>query len=75
MHDDRPMTDKAEQVICPVMGNPIVRDVYTDIHGMRVYFCCPPCIEKFEAAPQDYLDGLPRGLAERLREALKKGGE
>ena len=28
------------QTTCPVMGNPINKDIYADYSGKRVYFCC-----------------------------------
>ena len=43
------------QTHCPVMGNEIQKEVYTDHEGKRIYFCCPPCIEKFKADPGKYL--------------------
>ena len=43
-----------EQTICPVMGNKINKNVYTDIQGQRVYFCCPGCIETMKADPDKY---------------------
>ncbi len=46
------------QTVCPVMGNEIDREVFTDHEGQRVYFCCPPCIEKFNADPKKYLAKL-----------------
>jgi len=36
------------QVNCPIMGNPVDKAVYKDVDGKRIYFCCPPCIEKFD---------------------------
>ncbi|MEK7109947.1 MAG: YHS domain-containing protein, partial [Patescibacteria group bacterium] len=32
------------------------KDVYTDFEGKRVYFCCPGCIEKFNAEPQKFIE-------------------
>ena len=43
------------QTHCPVMGNEIQKEVFTDHEGKRIYFCCPPCIEKFKADPEKYL--------------------
>jgi len=36
------------QTVCPVMGNPINKEVYTDYQGYRIFFCCEGCIEKFK---------------------------
>lgn len=32
---------------CPVMGNPINKDISAIKDGKLYYFCCPECIEKF----------------------------
>jgi len=39
------------QTTCPVMGNKIDKNVYTDYEGKRVYFCCPDCIATFKKDP------------------------
>ncbi|MCL7489779.1 MAG: YHS domain-containing protein [Desulfobulbaceae bacterium] len=46
------------QTICPVMGNPINKNIYTDYNGKRVYFCCPPCPSNFVKHPEAYLQRL-----------------
>lgn len=48
----------AQQTICPVMGNPINKNIYTDYNGKRVYFCCPPCPSNFMRYPEAYLQRL-----------------
>jgi YHS domain-containing protein len=55
------MATRAEakpQTNCPVRGEPIDRDVYTDYEGLRIYFCCPDCMTTFKANPQTYLKKL-----------------
>lgn len=64
-----------KQTICPVMGNPIVPDVYTDFHGVRVYFCCPPCIKKFLDEPDKYVAKLPASMQAHIKAAMAKGGD
>ncbi len=49
-----------EQTTCPVMGNAINKDIFTEYEGKKVYFCCPPCKEKFEQAPEQYIVKLPQ---------------
>ena len=49
-----------EQTICPVMGNPINKDVFVEYEGKKVYFCCPGCIDTFQKDPQKYLSQLPQ---------------
>lgn len=43
------------QPTCPVMGNPVSRALHTDYQGKRVYFCCPPCVKKFENDPDKFM--------------------
>ena len=49
-----------EQTLCPVMGNPIDKTVFTEYQGKKVYFCCPSCIETFNKNPQEYISKLPQ---------------
>ena len=62
-------TDDLKQTVCPVMGKPIVEDVYADYRGVRIYFCCPPCIAKFLATPEEYIPKLPAGIQAAIRAA------
>lgn len=58
------------QTTCPVKGEKINKEIFTDHEGKRVYFCCPECVEQFKKEPQKYikkledegvvLDGTPR---------------
>jgi len=43
------------QELCPVMGFAVNKEVFVDYEGKRVYFCCPSCIEKFNADPASHL--------------------
>jgi len=43
------------QKMCPVMGNPINKEVYSDYNGKRIYFCCKDCTEKFKENPDQYI--------------------
>jgi Cu(I)/Ag(I) efflux system membrane fusion protein len=49
------------QKTCPVMGNPIDKEIHVDYNGKRVYFCCVGCPATFEKDPEKYL----KILAER----------
>ena len=46
------------QKTCPVMGNPIDKNVFVDYKGHRVYFCCSMCPPKFRKDPENYLKKL-----------------
>lgn len=48
------------QTKCPVMDGAINKDIFVEYKGQKVYFCCPPCKEKFNAAPESYLSKLPQ---------------
>ncbi|UCF00502.1 MAG: YHS domain-containing protein [Planctomycetota bacterium] len=49
-----------EQTICPIMGEAINKDIYTEYKGKKVYFCCSGCAEKFKADPEKYIAKLPQ---------------
>jgi YHS domain-containing protein len=49
-----------EQTTCPVMGNPINKDIFVEYKGKKVYFCCPECKAKFEKEPEKYIAKLPQ---------------
>ena len=46
------------QTHCPVMGNPIDPDIFTDYEGQRIFFCCPPCIQRFGTDPAGFIKQL-----------------
>jgi YHS domain-containing protein len=60
LEDEGVMLEKTPkpQTACPVMGNKINKDIYTDYEGKRVYFCCSGCVEKFKKEPAKYLKKL-----------------
>jgi YHS domain-containing protein len=43
------------QKMCPVMGNAINKEVFSDYNGKRIYFCCKGCIETFKKDPDQYI--------------------
>ncbi len=45
----------ALEVRCPVSGEKIDRKVFVETKGMKVYFCCTKCIEKYKADPAKYV--------------------
>ncbi|MFW5960486.1 MAG: hypothetical protein ACOCSE_05150 [Chitinivibrionales bacterium] len=46
------------QNTCPVMGNPINKDLYVDHNGKRIYVCCNACITEVKKDPEKYLDKI-----------------
>ena len=55
--DDNVLLESVQEK-CPVMGNKINKEVYTDYKGRRVYFCCKACIKSFKENPEKYLKKL-----------------
>ena len=49
-----------EQKVCPIMGQPIDKDLFVEHEGKKVYFCCPGCVDTFKADPEKYLSKLPQ---------------
>jgi YHS domain-containing protein len=49
-----------EQKTCPVLGNPIDKNIYTEYKGKKVYFCCSMCKPEFEKNPEKYIGKLPQ---------------
>lgn len=49
------------QTNCPIMGGKIDSEVFTDHEGKRIYFCCPPCIDKFKEDPERYIKEMEAG--------------
>lgn len=51
-------SDAGNQETCPVMGGKIVKDIYADHDGLRVYFCCKGCDATFKKDPEKYIKKL-----------------
>ena len=51
---------KAEQTVCPIMGEKINKEISTEYKGQKVYFCCAMCIDTFNKEPEKYLSKLPQ---------------
>ncbi len=49
-----------EQTTCPVMGNPIDKNIFIEYQGKKVYFCCKGCPDVFKADPAKYIAKLPQ---------------
>ncbi len=44
------------QTECPVMGGPINRQFYHDHDGLRIYVCCPPCLDEVRERAADIIE-------------------
>lgn len=48
------------QTHCPVMGGKINKAQYIDVHGKRIYVCCPGCIPTIKKTPGKYIEKLEK---------------
>jgi YHS domain-containing protein len=57
------------QVTCPINGDPVLPDRYTDLFGERVYFCtsCDSCKDLYEADPEHYAAALEASYTYQTR--------
>lgn len=46
------------QKLCPVMNEPINKNLFVDFEGKRIYVCCPHCIEKVKDNPKKFIRQL-----------------
>ena len=58
--DDVASGPDGEQIVCPVMGGKINKDIFVEYEGEKVYFCCPGCEETFLKDTEKYLPKLPQ---------------
>jgi heavy metal translocating P-type ATPase len=49
--------------VCGMSVDPTTAPAQTTWQGSTYYFCCPHCLEKFQADPQRYLAGKPRPMS------------
>ena len=57
-HPTAPKKAPKKQTTCPVMGGKINKTQYADVKGKRIYVCCPGCIGKIKADPDQYIKQL-----------------
>lgn len=60
------------QTVCPVMGEPIDKQIYVDYNGYRVYFCCQGCVAKFNKEPEKFLKKMKDDGVEPEKSPEKK---
>jgi YHS domain-containing protein len=48
------------QTTCPVMGDPIDKNLYVDYKGKRIYVCCTDCIAPLKKNPEKYIKKLEK---------------
>lgn len=54
------------QVKCPVTGNPIDPQVFTEFKGRRIYYCCTSCDRRFRADPDRYTAALTAAFTRQV---------
>ncbi|MFH1748275.1 MAG: efflux RND transporter periplasmic adaptor subunit [Planctomycetota bacterium] len=57
---------ESKQTHCPVMGGEINPEVFIEYKGVKVYFCCWGCDDKFLAEPEKYIPKLPKAIRAKL---------
>jgi YHS domain-containing protein/outer membrane murein-binding lipoprotein Lpp len=50
--------DGIAQKTCPVMGNPVNKNLFVDYNGKRIYVCCDMCIDQVNKDPEKYIRKL-----------------
>lgn len=55
---DVKLSDEGTQKTCPVMGNPVDKNIFIDYQGKRIFFCCASCKKTFPKEPEKYLKKL-----------------
>jgi YHS domain-containing protein len=55
---EHPAAEETTQKLCPIMGNPINKELFVEYEGKKIYFCCAGCPEKFKENPEKYLKNL-----------------
>ncbi len=70
--DAKPATAEVAQKTCPVMGGKIVKTIYTDHNGRRIYFCCAGCEGTFKKDPAKYLAKVDAEI-QKAKDAAKPG--
>jgi len=43
--------EAGNQEVCPFSGGAIVKEIFADHDGKRVYFCQPKCVKRFNGDP------------------------
>ena len=54
------MQSETGNATCPVMNNPVNRDLYVDHNGKRIYVCCAMCVNEVKKNPDKYLKKLEK---------------
>lgn len=64
--------EHGNQKLCPVMNGKINKSIYSDYKDNRVFFCCPGCVQKFNAKPVFYLKKMKAKGIQPMKLAKQK---
>jgi YHS domain-containing protein len=45
-----------DELKCPVMGELVDSELFTEYNGVKYYFCCEGCVNTFNSDPEKYLE-------------------
>ena len=45
-----------DEMLCPVMGDPVAKDVFAVHKGTKYYLCCNSCLKSFKKDPEKYIN-------------------
>jgi hypothetical protein len=66
----------AAQKTCPVMGKPVDASMKsTVVNGRKIFVCCPPCIAKIKANPDEFVAKLDSQIAIDTQSGEQHAGE
>ena len=44
-----------DQMLCPVMGDPVSKEFFVEHEGTKYYLCCESCLKRFRKDPEQYI--------------------
>lgn len=47
-----------KQTVCPIMKGAVNKNIFVDVNGKRVYFCCNGCPAAFQKDPEKYIKAM-----------------
>lgn len=56
----KPVKQLKPQATCPVMGDPIDKNLFVDYKGKRIYVCMQSCLPEVRKDPEKYIKKLER---------------
>ncbi len=66
LHPGTPQTATILDPVCGMKVDPATAKFWHERGGKKYYFCCGGCREKFKAAPEKFLNGVPKAMSSGL---------